>query len=147
MPEDKTNTDDGRPLVERWLEEQQRWQKTVLTYLDSMVKDDDFLVHLGNAMRGSLLAGKPYPSAPLPLPGAAASTSGAEQTPDDDRLDRILFTLHQIEGQLEDLRESVDELKAAKKKSKSKHKEDKEKDKSHKRSKHTARASKVKIRE
>ena len=40
-----------------------------MAYLDSMVKNDDFLVHLGNAMRGSLLAGKPYPTA---APAAAS---------------------------------------------------------------------------
>ena len=57
--------DDNEPtLVERWLQDQQQWQRTLLAYLDSMVKNDDFLVHLGNAMRGSLLAGKPYPDGP-----------------------------------------------------------------------------------
>ncbi len=76
----------------------------MLTYLDSMVKNDDFLVHLGNAMRGSLLAGKPYPTAPAP--GAAAP-----QTPADDRLDQLLFALHTIEGQIHDLQMSVAELR------------------------------------
>lgn len=114
MAEQDPKKDDGLPLVERWLEEQQRWQQTVLTYLDSMVKDEDFLVHLGNAMRGSLLAGKPYPS--VPVPGQARDQEAKDQAPDDDRLDRILFTLHQMEGQLEDLRASVDELRAVKSK-------------------------------
>jgi hypothetical protein len=95
-------------LVERWLAEQQQWQRTVLTYLDSMAKNDEFLVHLGNAMRGSLLAGKAYPT--TPAPGASAP-----ETPADDKLDRILFALRQIEGQVKDLRLSVDELKATKK--------------------------------
>lgn len=90
-------------LVERWLAEQQQWQRTLLTYLDSMVKNDDFLVHLGNAMRGSLLAGKAYPTAPAA--GAAAPENAA-----DDRLDRVLFALHELQGQVHDLRLALDEL-------------------------------------
>ena len=108
-------------LVDRWLDEQQQWQKTLLTYLDSLAKNEDFLVHLGNAMRGSLLAGKPYPR-----PEAAAAA--APESAADDRLDRILHALHEIEGQLTDLKLSVDELKAGVKKRKDKKKR-KEKDK------------------
>ena len=93
-------------LVERWLEEQQQWQKTLLTYVDSLAKNEEFLVHLGNAMRGSLLAGKAYPQKE---PASAATP----ETSADDRLDRILHTLHGIEGQLADLRLSVDELKTS----------------------------------
>ena len=48
-------------LVEKWVKDQQEWQKMAMEYFDSMVKNDEFLVNLGNAMRGSLLAGKPYP--------------------------------------------------------------------------------------
>ena len=73
-----------------------------------MVKNDDFLVHLGNAMRGSLLAGKAYPTPPAP---AAA----APETPAEDKLDQILFALRQLEGQVQDLRLTLDELKAEKK--------------------------------
>jgi hypothetical protein len=102
-------------LVEKWMDEQQQWQRTMLTYLDSLAKNEDFLVHLGNAMRGSLLAGKPYPR---PEP----ATNAAPETPADDRIDRILHALHQIEGQLTDLRFSIDELKAAKKRDKDKKK-------------------------
>jgi hypothetical protein len=102
-------------LVDRWVEEQQQWQKTLLTYLDSLGKNEDFLVHLGNAMRGSLLAGKPYPRADAPA-------SAAPETAADERLDRILYALHQIEGQLTDLKLSVDELKANVKKRKDKKK-------------------------
>src|SRR4051812_37304030 len=87
-------------LVDRWLDEQQQWQKTLLTYLDSLGKNEDFLVHLGNAMRGSLLAGKPNPR-----PETAAAPN--PETPADDRLDRILHALHQIEGQVTDLKLSV----------------------------------------
>ena len=91
-------------LVERWLQDQQEWQRTLLSYLDSMMKKDDFLVHLGNAMRGSLLAGKPYPSA-TPSPGSAP------ETPSSTQLDTILFTLHEIQGQLQDLGMTVDQLR------------------------------------
>lgn len=106
MADDKTNND--APLIERWLAEQQQWQRTFLTYLDSMVKNDEFLVHLGNAMRGSLLAGKAYPTT---APAAAA----APETPADDKLDQVLFALRQLEGQVHDLRLSIEELRADKK--------------------------------
>jgi hypothetical protein len=107
VADDKPTTEP--PLIERWLAEQQQWQRTLLTYMDSMVKNDEFLVHLGNAMRGSLLAGKPYPASPAP--GAAAPT----EAPADDKLDRILFALRQLEGQVQDLRLTLDELRADKK--------------------------------
>ncbi|HJR70259.1 MAG TPA: hypothetical protein VKA43_09490 [Gammaproteobacteria bacterium] len=106
MADDKPPTD--APLLERWLAEQQQWQRTLLTYLDSMVKNDEFLVHLGNAMRGSLLAGKAYPTPPAP--GAATP-----ETPADDKLDQILFAVRQLEGQVQDLRLALDELKTTKK--------------------------------
>jgi hypothetical protein len=104
--DDKTTHDP--PLIERWLAEQQQWQRTFMTYLDSMVKNDEFLVHLGNAMRGSLLAGKAYATPPTP---AAA----APETPADDKLDQILFALRQLEGQVQDLRMTLDEVRAEKK--------------------------------
>jgi hypothetical protein len=104
---DDKNKNEG-PLLERWLAEQQQWQRTLLTYMDSMVKNDDFLVHLGNAMRGSLLAGKPYPTNPPP-------TAAAPDNPADDKLDQILFALRQLEGQVQDLRLTLDELRAEKK--------------------------------
>ena len=112
--------DDKEPaLVERWLQDQQQWQRTLLAYLDSMVKNEDFLVHLGNAMRGSLLAGKPYPTPP-------SADATAPQTPADDKLDQVLFALHKIEGQLSDLRLSLDELRAAREKKKAKKRKDKD---------------------
>ena len=92
-------------LVERWIEDQREWQKTAMAYLDSMVKNDEFLVHLGNAMRGSLLAGKPYPSA------SASAAPAAQEAPADDRLDRVLFALHEMQGQLNDLRLTLDGLR------------------------------------
>jgi hypothetical protein len=105
VADEKTNTDP--PLIERWLAEQQQWQRTFLTYMDSMVKNEDFLVHLGNAMRGSLLAGKAYPSQSPP-------SAAAPETPSEDKLDQILFALRQLEGQVQDLRLTLDELKAQK---------------------------------
>ena len=95
-------------LVERWIEDQREWQKTAMVYLDSMVKNDEFLVHLGNAMRGSLLAGKPYPTAAAP---PAPAGPAAQEAPPDDRLDRVLFALHEMQGQLTDLRLTVEELR------------------------------------
>jgi hypothetical protein len=106
VADDKPNND--APLIERWLAEQQQWQRTFMTYMDSMVKNDDFLVHLGNAMRGSLLAGKPYPTPP---PAGAA----APETPADDKLDQVLFALHQLQGQVQDLKLTLDELRAEQK--------------------------------
>jgi hypothetical protein len=93
-------------LVDRWLREQQEWQRTILSYLDSMIKNDDFLVHLGNAMRGSLLAGKPYPAAAVP--GAPA----APETLADDRLDKVLFGINQLQGQLQDVLMTLDEIRS-----------------------------------
>jgi hypothetical protein len=89
-------------LVERWIEDQREWQRTAMAYLDSMVKNDEFLVHLGNAMRGSLLAGKPYPS-------ATTAAAPAQDPPADDRLDQVLFALHQVQGQLNDLRLALEQ--------------------------------------
>jgi hypothetical protein len=103
VADDNKNKDPS--LVERWLTEQQQWQRTLLTYLDSMVKNDEFLTHLGNAMRGSLLAGKAYPTAPPP-------NAAEPQTAADDKLDQILFALRQLEGQVQDLKLSVAALES-----------------------------------
>lgn len=102
-------------LIERWLEDQQEWQKTAMAYLDAMVKNDEFLVHLGNAMRGSLLAGKPYPGTP-PAPAEGDQSSA------DGRIDEILFALHQIQGQLQDLRLTLEEIQTGKGQSRKDHK-------------------------
>jgi hypothetical protein len=104
VAEEKEQPNKEPTLVERWLQDQQQWQRTALAYLDSMAKNEDFLVHLGNAMRGSLLAGKPYPTAT-----AEAAPSEERQ---DDRLDQVLFALHEIQGQLQDLRMTLDALAA-----------------------------------
>jgi len=112
MAEEK-NEDEERPFVERWVEEQQEWQKTMLTYMDTMANNEEFLVHLGNAMRGSLLAGKPYPGTAAPETADADAEASAEQQQADERLDEILFALRQIQGQLNDLQLTVDKLEAA----------------------------------
>jgi hypothetical protein len=93
-------------LVERWLQDQQQWQRTLFAYLDSMMKNDEFLVHMGNAMRGSLLAGKPYPSASAP----SASATG-EEAATADRLDKVLFALTQLQGQMADVLMTLEELR------------------------------------
>jgi hypothetical protein len=110
MAEEEKNED--RPFVERWLEEQQEWQKTMLTYMDTMANNEEFLVHLGNAMRGSLLAGKPYPGTAAPASGEQDAQAAKEAEPADERLDRILFALHEMQGQLNDLQLTVDALVA-----------------------------------
>ena len=101
MAEEKA--DKEPTLVEKWIQDQQEWQKTAMEYFDSMVKNDEFLVHLGNAMRGSLLAGKPYP-------GTQPETE-EEENPQDDRIDEILHALHVMQGELADLKMTVEELK------------------------------------
>ena len=101
-----SNTDPT--LVERWLQDQQQWQRTLFAYLDSMMKNDEFLVHMGNAMRGSLLAGKPYPT-------AAPPEAPAEDPATADRLDKILFAVHQLQGQMKDLQMTLDEIKGLRK--------------------------------
>ena len=93
-------------LVERWLRDQQQWQRTLFTYLDSMMKNDEFLVHMGNAMRGSLLAGKPYPT-------AAPPQAPAEDPATADRLDKVLFALHQLQGQMKDVLMTLDEIRSS----------------------------------
>lgn len=93
------NDSTEKSAAERWFEEQQAWQKTMRDYADAMAKDEQFLMHLGNAMRGSLLAGVPYPQ---------SSPSGSPIRSDDsgDRLDEILFTLKKIEGRLRNLEDA-----------------------------------------
>lgn len=93
-------------LVERWLQDQQQWQRTLFTYLDSMMKNDEFLMHMGNAMRGSLLAGKPYPTA-APPPTTAHDSATA------DRLDKVLFALHELQGHVKDILMTLDEMRGA----------------------------------
>ncbi|MGD8324300.1 MAG: hypothetical protein PVF50_08030 [Gammaproteobacteria bacterium] len=114
MAEEQDKDKEERPFVERWLEEQKEWQKTMLTYMDTMANNEEFLVHLGNAMRGSLLAGKPYPGTTVPDSAETdAKHSDSNDRQADERLDRILFTLHELQGQLNDLQLTVDRLLVA----------------------------------
>ena len=101
----ETEPDPEPTLVERWLQDQQQWQRTLFTYLDSMMKNDEFLMHMGNAMRGSLLAGKAYPSAATPPQPSAVDAATAE------RLDKVLFALHQLQGQMKDVQMTLDEMR------------------------------------
>jgi hypothetical protein len=113
-----TNPENEPTIVERWLEDQQQWQRTVLAYLDSMTKNDDFLVNLGNAMRGSLLAGKPYPTSPPPAAAGAVPVPAPEvETVPDERLDKVLFALHELQGQVADLQMTLDDIGAGRSRS------------------------------
>jgi hypothetical protein len=103
MNEDKADTQPT--LVEKWIQDQQEWQKMAMEYFDSMVNNDDFLVHLGNAMRGSLLAGKPYP-------GTEPAETIDEAAVKDDRIDEILHALHMLQGEVADLKMTLAELSA-----------------------------------
>lgn len=100
MPE----TDDEKSLAERWLEEQKAWQQTMRAYADAMVTDEQFLMHLGNAMRGSLLAGAPYPQHSL-FAGATEPTAATGEA-----LAEILFMLKRIDGRLRDLESALSAL-------------------------------------
>jgi hypothetical protein len=95
-------------LVEKWVKDQQEWQKMAMEYFDSMVKNDEFLVHLGNAMRGSLLAGKPYPGTESPQ----SQEEDDAAAPGDDRIDLVLHALHLLQGDVADLKVAVEDLAA-----------------------------------
>jgi hypothetical protein len=103
MSDDKAQSEPT--LVEKWIRDQQEWQKMATEYFDSMVKNDEFLVHLGNAMRGSLLAGKPYPGTEPPEQEEEAAAA-------DDRIDLVLHALHLVQGDLADLKVAVEDLAA-----------------------------------
>jgi len=104
MSEDKAKSEPT--LVEKWIQDQQEWHRMATEYFDSMVKNDEFLTHLGNAMRGSLLAGKPYPGTEVPAEPKDESAAA------DDRMDVVLHTLHKLEGDVADLKMAVDDLLA-----------------------------------
>jgi len=100
----------GEPtLVEKWIRDQQEWHRMAMEYYDSMVNNEEFLTHLGNAMRGSLLAGKAYPGTEPP------EKKPEETTLPDPRVDELLHTLHRMQGELADLRMTVAELEARQK--------------------------------
>jgi hypothetical protein len=87
---------------QRWAAEQQNWQQLLLSYADASAQDEQFLTHIGNAMRGSLLAGKPYPG----------TTNDPKKDQRDDTMsnDEVVFALRRLEGQVSDLIRTVDDF-------------------------------------
>src|SRR5262245_26623952 len=79
-------------LHERWQNEQREWQQLITSFIDRAAMDESFLVHMGKAMRGSLLAGKPYP--------AMSSDTSA---PPAASLDEVIFSVRRLEAQVADL--------------------------------------------
>jgi hypothetical protein len=93
---DDTTDMPSSTFTDAWTREQGEWQKLIFTMVDSAARDEQFLINLGNAMRGSLLTGKPYPTS-SPAPEAAAH-------------DEIVFALRRLEGQLNELVTAVETL-------------------------------------
>jgi hypothetical protein len=93
-------------LFDRWQKEQQSWQKLVIDYVDKAATDETFLTNLGNAMRGSLLANKPYP-------GTSAGGGEARRDAERSELDEVVFAVRRLEGQLLDLTMAVEKLTAS----------------------------------
>jgi len=92
MPEQDTDPQQSDvPLTEQWQKEQQHWQRLLLTYADSAAQDENFLIHVGNAMRGSLLAGKPYPGTVSEQPAKIDATMTS---------DEVVFAVRRLEGQV-----------------------------------------------
>ncbi len=102
MPEQDVDSEQPEvTLTEQWQTEQQNWQRLLQTYADSAAQDENFLIHVGNAMRGSLLAGKPYPGTVLeqPVKTDAIMTS-----------DEVVFAVRRLEGQVTALTAAIDAL-------------------------------------
>jgi hypothetical protein len=92
-------------LHERWREEQREWQRVITAFIDQSANDEAFLMHLGNAMRGSLLAGKPYP-------GTAPATAAEPAAGVPADLDPIMFALRRLEGRVIELTQVVEGVAA-----------------------------------
>jgi hypothetical protein len=88
-------------LTEQWQTEQRNWQHLLQTFADSAAQDENFLMHVGNAMRGSLLAGKPYPGTALEQPGKVDATMTS---------DEVVFAVRRLEGQITALTAAIDAL-------------------------------------
>ncbi len=88
--------------AQRWAAEQQNWQQLLLSYADASAQDEQFLTHIGNAMRGSLLAGKPYPG--------STNDSNKDRVDATMSNDEVVFALRRLEGQVSDLIRTVDVL-------------------------------------
>ncbi len=50
-------------LTQQWETEQQNWQQLLLSYTDAAAADEQFLTHVGNAMRGPCWPGNPIQEA------------------------------------------------------------------------------------
>ena len=88
--------------AQRWEAEQQNWQQLLLSYADASAQDEQFLTHIGNAMRGSLLAGKPYPG--------STNDSKKDQVDSAMSSDEVVFALRRLEGRVSELIQTVDVL-------------------------------------
>jgi hypothetical protein len=88
-------------LTEQWQVEQKNWQQLLQTFVDSAAQDENFLMHVGNAMRGSLLAGKPYPGTGSEQPAKVDSTMAN---------DEVVFGLRRLEGKVDALIAAIDAL-------------------------------------
>jgi hypothetical protein len=56
------------------------------------------------------LAGKPYPTT-APSPPTPPTTPPADDTATADRLDKVLFALRQLQGQVQDVLMTLDEMR------------------------------------
>lgn len=102
MPEQENESDQSDvSLTEQWQTEQQSWQRLLQTYADSAAQDENFLMHIGNAMRGSLLAGKPYPGTVYEPPERTNATMTS---------DEVVFAVRRLEGQVNALTAAIDAL-------------------------------------
>ena len=88
-------------LSQQWESEQQNWQQLMLSYTDAAASDEQFLIHIGNAMRGSLLAGKPYPGTTFEQTRPEPANTGMTN-------DEVVFALRRLEGQVSALAEALD---------------------------------------
>jgi len=90
-------------LTQQWETEQQNWQQLLLSYTDAAAADEQFLTHIGNAMRGSLLAGKPYP-------GSSFEPNKPDPVNATMSNDEVVFALRRLEGQVAALTAALDAL-------------------------------------
>jgi len=103
VPERSPNGgEESQSLFERWQTEQQNWQRLITGYIDKAATDEAFLVNLGNAMRGSLMANKPYPGT-----GTSAETDAAAS---GSEIDEVVFAVRRLEAQINDLTTTIDRL-------------------------------------
>jgi len=95
--------DQSASFYERWQDEQKKWQQLIMEYVDRAGTDERFLINLGNAMRGSLMANKPYP-------GTTVGGGPAEPPVEQAALDEVLFAVRRLEGQVLELTIALDQL-------------------------------------